>query len=307
MRIGVFDSGIGGLTVLREIARRFPGLDILYLGDTARVPYGTKSPETVVRYSFEAAHFLGRHGIELLVVACNTSSALALEALQKNLPIPTIGVIRPGARRAVETTRNRRIGVIGTPATIRSDAYGRAIHEASDTAHSGQDVSRPRAGPTPPSSAPVRGAAPEHQDPIRITSRACPLFVPLAEEGWIDNPVALETARIYLEPFQREGIDTLVLGCTHYPILRGAIATVMGPGVTLVDSAEPVAEEIGDRLRARVPRDGARERAGTEGDGQTPGERRFYVTDSWERFREVGARFLEAPIEGLEQVSIVGE
>ena len=271
--VGVFDSGIGGLTVFKEIARRYPALDMIYLGDTARVPYGTKSPETVVRYSFEAAHFLGKHGIELLVVACNTSSALALDALKRELPIPSIGVIRPGARRAVGVTRNGSIGVIGTPATIRSGAYARAIQEAAAQEH-----------------------AVDSRGVVAVTSATCPLFVPLAEEGWTDNEVARETARIYLEPVRREGIDTLVLGCTHYPILRGAIGAVMGPAVTLVDSAEPVAEEVGERMRAH---------------GRDPslgqGGRRFFVTDSWERFREVGARFLGHPIERLEQVDIVGE
>ena len=269
--IGVFDSGIGGLTVFKEIARRFPALDILYLGDTARVPYGTKSPETVVRYSFEAAHFLGKHGIELLVVACNTSSALALEALERELPIPVIGVIRPGAQRAAGATKSGRIGVIGTPATIKSGAYARALAAAAKAA-------------TPAPSA------------LTIFSTTCPLFVPLAEEGWTDNTVARETARLYLEPLARERIDTLVLGCTHYPILSGVIGEVMGETVTLVDSAVAVADEVGARLRV-LGRDPA---AGG-------GSRRFFVTDSWERFLEVGARFLGHPIDRLEQVSIVGE
>ena len=262
--IGVFDSGIGGLTVFKEISERFPALDILYLGDTARVPYGTKSAETVTRYSFEAAHFLGRHGVEMLVVACNTSSALALDSLQRELSIPAIGVILAGARRASAVSRSGRIGVIGTPATIRSGAYTRAIHEA--------------------------------REGTEVAAAACPLFVPLAEEGWTDNAVALETARLYLAPMQEARIDTLVLGCTHYPVLRGIIGNVMGPSVTLVDSAEPVAEEVGQRMRA----------LGRKLDG-AQGTRRFYVTDSWERFREVGARFLGHSIERLEQVGIVGE
>ena len=277
--IGVFDSGIGGLTVFREIACRFPTLDVLYLGDTARVPYGTKSPETVVRYSFEAAHFLGKHGIELLVVACNTSSALALDALERDLPIPVIGVIRPGARRAAGVTRSGRIGVIGTPATIKSGAYTRALEDAS--------VASARAGAGRPTAAAQR---------VTVVSATCPLFVPLAEEGWTDNAVARETARLYLEPLVRERIDTLVLGCTHYPILSGVIGREMGADVTLVDSAVPVADEVGSRLRAlgRDPASGE-------------GTHHFFVTDSWERFLEVGARFLGHPIDRLEQVSIVGE
>lgn len=270
--IGVFDSGIGGLTVLKEIAARFPALDLLYLGDTARVPYGTKSPETVVRYSFEAAHFLGRRGIELLVVACNTSSALALAALERELPIPVIGVVEAGARRAAAATKNRSIGVIGTPATIRSRAYTRAIHA-------------------------IDGA-------ITVHAAACPLFVPLAEEGWTDNAVARETASIYLDPLARKGIDTLVLGCTHYPVLRRTIAEVMGAGVTLVDSAEPVAEEVGARLGALrgTPRAGE-----ANGPAAGTGSRHFFVTDNRERFKDVGARFLGHPIERLELADIVGE
>jgi len=313
--IGVFDSGIGGLTVFKEIARRFPALDILYLGDTARVPYGTKSPETVVRYSFEAAHFLGKHGIELLVVACNTSSALALDALERDLPIPVIGVIRPGAQRAAGVTRSGRIGVIGTPATIRSGAYARALEAAAASAGtsaagsagtsaaasaaasavasavaSAATSDAPGAGATQPP--PVGRPA----GPLTVISATCPLFVPLAEEGWTDNAVARETARLYLDPIARERIDTLVLGCTHYPILSGVIGEVMGTDVTLVDSAVPVADEVGARLRAQGRDPGA-----------GGGTRRFFVTDSWERFLEVGARFLGHPIERPEQVSIVGE
>jgi glutamate racemase len=285
--IGVFDSGIGGLTVFREIARRFPALDVHYLGDTARVPYGTKSPETVVRYSFEAAHFLRRRGIELLVVACNTSSAIALDALVSELPIPVVGVVKAGARRAAAVTRNGRIGVIGTPATIKSGAYTREIHSAragapasgAGTNEKGLEATGPQAGPQ-----------------IEVHTAACPLFVPLAEEGWTDNSVARETARIYLDPLAHRGIDTLVLGCTHYPVLSRTIAEVMGPGVTLVDSAEPVADEVAERLRA-LGRDPAR----------GAGEWHFFVTDNWERFREVGGRFLGRPIDRLELVDIVGE
>ena len=262
--IGIFDSGIGGLTVFKEIEQRFPALDLLYLGDTARVPYGTKSPETVIRYSFEAAHFLGRRGVEMLVVACNTSSALALTALERDLSMPVIGVVRAGAHRAAAATKNGKIGVIGTPAVIKSGAYTAAIRQ--------------------------------EKGDLSVLAAACPLFVPLAEEGWTDNAVARETARIYLEPMARTGIDTLVLGCTHYPILRETIGAVMGSGVALVDSAEPVAEEVGTRLRA-LGRD----------PGIGKGSRHFFVTDNWERFQEVGARFLGHPIDRPELVDIVGE
>ena len=184
--IGIFDSGVGGLTVLKEIARLLPGENLIYLGDTARVPYGTKSPETVCRYALEAADFLVGLGVKMLVVACNTASAVALEALQAKYDIPVIGVIEPGARRAAGLTRVRKVGVVGTEGTIKSDAYARAIRSI---------------------------------DPgIDVVSAACPLFVPLAEEGWAEHEIARIAAEEYVGPI-RAGIDTLVLGCTHYPLL----------------------------------------------------------------------------------------
>jgi glutamate racemase len=211
--IGVFDSGIGGLTVLAEMRRRLPGERYIYLGDTARLPYGTKSAETVVRYALRAASFLADRGIKMLVVACNTVSAAALPALEEAMEVPVIGVVHPGARAAVAGTAGR-VGVIGTESTVASGAYPRAVHAL-----------RPE---------------------VEVVARACPLFVPLVEEGWFDHPVTREVAREYMEPFAEGRVDTLILGCTHYPLLRGAIARAVGPGVRLVDSAEAVAGEVSE-------------------------------------------------------------
>jgi glutamate racemase len=209
--IGIFDSGVGGLTVLAALRRTLPNERFVYLGDTARLPYGTKSAETVIRYALRAANFLVAEGIKLLVVACNTASAAALPALEEALDLPILGVVAPGVRAALASTRGR-IGVIGTESTIASEAYPRAVHAV-----------RPQA---------------------QVTARACPLFVPLAEEGWFDHPVTQAVAREYLEPFAGGRVDTLILGCTHYPLLKRAIADAVGEGVVLVDSAEAVAAEV---------------------------------------------------------------
>jgi glutamate racemase len=209
--IGVFDSGIGGLTVLAAMQRCLPGERYIYLGDTARLPYGTKSAETVVRYGLRAASFLAERGIKMLVVACNTASAAALPALEEAMDVPVVGVVTPGARVAAAGTAGR-VGVIGTESTITSGAYLRALHAV-----------RPE---------------------VEVVARACPLFVPLVEEGWFDHPVTREVARVYLEPFAGGRVDTLILGCTHYPLLRGAISEAVGAGVRLVDSAEAVAGEV---------------------------------------------------------------
>ena len=213
--IGVFDSGIGGLTVLAEMRRRLPGERYIYLGDTARLPYGTKSAETVVRYALRAASFLAERGIKMLVVACNTVSAAALPALEEAMDVPVIGVVHPGARAAVAGTAGR-VGVIGTESTVASGAYPRA----------------------------VRALRPE----VEVVARACPLFVPLVEEGWFDHPVTREVSRVYMEPFAGGRVDTLILGCTHYPLLRGAISEAVGSRVRLVDSAEAVAGEVSELL-----------------------------------------------------------
>jgi len=210
--IGVFDSGIGGLTVLHQIIETLPHENTVYLGDTARAPYGTKSVDTVLRYSYENSDFLVEKGVKILVVACNTSTAIALHQLKARLPVPVIGVIEPGVRRAIKSTKNKRIGVIGTEATIQSSAYTHALKAANPT--------------------------------VEVYSRACPLFVPLVEEGWTDNEVVEMTAKAYLEGFKQSGIDTLILGCTHYPLLKRAIRKLMGRGVRLVDSAEETAKEV---------------------------------------------------------------
>jgi glutamate racemase len=263
--IGVFDSGIGGLTVFRAIAERLPRERLLYLGDTARVPYGNKSRETVSRYTRESARFLLRRGIKALVVACNTASALALPSLQGELPVPSLGVIEPGAHRACRLSRSGRIGVIGTEATIRSGAYREAIRRTRTDAE--------------------------------VTAAACPLFVPLAEEGWAETDVARLVAETYLADFAVREIDTMVLGCTHYPLLKRVIGTVLGPGIGLVDSAEATAAETAELL----------EKGGLLADGEGAVEHHFYVTDSSSRFGDVGSRFLGMPLARLEQVDITGD
>jgi glutamate racemase len=262
--IGIFDSGIGGLTVLKELMAALPGENTIYLGDTARVPYGIRSPETVTRYSFENTRFLLSQEIKMLVVACNTASAISLAAVQKEFPLPVIGVLEPGARAAVAATRARRVGVIGTEATIGSGAYERAIRRI--------DVA------------------------IEVFSQACPLFVPLVEEGWFDNDIAELVARRYLEPLRERGIDTLVLGCTHYPLLKRVIGSVMGDGITLIDSATETAREVSEvlaKLNWQRPGSGA-------------AERRYYVTDTPTRFEKIGKLFLGDALLTAEQVVVGG-
>jgi glutamate racemase len=216
--LGVFDSGIGGLTVFRQLVRILPEERLLYFGDTARVPYGTKSGETVVRFTLEAGHFLRDQGVKALVVACNTASAYALEAAEKDLGLPVVGVIESGARAALAETRKRRIGVIGTTATITSGAYERALKQL----------------------------APD----LTLVAKACPLFVPLCEEGWTDHPVTRAVAEEYLAPLRSTGIDTLILGCTHYPLLKYLLRQVLGPEVALIDAGEFTARAVGERLAA---------------------------------------------------------
>jgi glutamate racemase len=263
--IGIFDSGVGGLTVLKEVVRALPQEDTIYLGDTARVPYGTKSPETVIRYSHQITRYLLSRDIKLLVVACNTASAVALASLQQEFSIPIVGVIEPGARAAASATKSGKVGVIGTAATVASSAYTKAIK---------------RINPD-----------------IEVVTRACPLFVPLAEEGWVDNEVARLTARLYLEGLKEHGVDTLVLGCTHYPILKDVIAEVMGPGVTLVDSAEETARTV-----ARILSEQELLRPVGE-----KGNHHYYVTDIPAGFIRVGNRFLGGKLGDVYQVSLEQE
>lgn len=260
--IGIFDSGVGGLTVLRELRRHLPQEEMVYLGDTARVPYGTKSPQTVARYAREAARFLVGQRVKLLVVACNTASAVALHDLAAIHHLPVVGVIEPGARRALERSRTGRIGVIGTEGTIRSRAYEQAL----------------------------RAGNPE----VEVSVAPCPLFVPLAEEGWSEHPVARLAAAEYLAPLLRQGIDTLVLGCTHYPLLKRTLQEVAGPGVELIDSAEETAKCVATLLLAQ----GLERRAGP------PASPRFFVTDLPDRFERVGGAFLGAPLTGVTTVTL---
>lgn len=257
--IGVFDSGIGGLTVLHELMRALPNEQLIYLGDTARAPYGTKSPETVRRYAVENTRFLLERGVKLLVVACNTMASVAHDAIAELAAVPAIGVIEPGAAEAVRVSRNRRIGVIGTEATIASGAYTAALRRLAPAAE--------------------------------IFTRPCPLFVPLAEEGWTDNDVARNTARVYLGSLRKSGIDTLLLGCTHYPLLRAAIAEVMGPRVRIVDSAASTARAT----RALIQQQGLARRGGA-------GSVSFFVTDTPERFIKVGERFLGEQVQSAVRV-----
>jgi glutamate racemase len=257
-RIGIFDSGVGGLTVQRALLDALPAADTIYLGDTARVPYGTKSAATVTQYALRNARFLASHGVEVLVVACNTASAVALPALRAALEIPVIGVVEPGARVAARTSRSGRIGVIGTQGTVASGAYQAAIR-------------REREG-------------------AEVIARPCPLFVPLAEEGWTDpaDEVVRGAVRRYLAPIRDAGVDTLVLGCTHYPLLEAAIAAEL-PAVALVDSARAVAAEVRERFGSGSGREG---------------EHRFFVTDAPEKFLAVAGRFLGRAVAAAEHVDV---
>lgn len=248
--LGVFDSGIGGLTVVRAIFERLPLESVIYFGDTARVPYGPKSADTVRRYSGEILAYLVRRGVKAVVVACNTSTAQALDALRAASPVLVLGVIEPGARAAVAATRSGRIGVIGTVGTIASGAYPRAI-----TA--------------------LRADA-------RVVSQPCPLFVPLVEEGWFDHPATELIAREYLGPLRAADVDVVVLGCTHYPLLRPLLARVMGPGVALIDSGAETAQTVADELVAR----------GLTTAGTSSPSHRFVVSDDEPHFRRVGMQFL---------------
>lgn len=261
--IGIFDSGIGGLTVLKEIVRVLPDENTIYLGDTARVPYGIRSAETVIRYSFENTKFLSRKDIKILVVACNTASSVSLNAIKSRFSIPVVGVIEPGAKAAVMVTRSRKIGVIGTEATIASNAYTKAIKSLDGN--------------------------------IDVFGLACPLFVPLVEEGWTEGHIAAMVAERYLSGLQNKGIDTVVLGCTHYPLLKQVIGDVMGDGVHLIDSAIAISQEIKVIL----------EDLGLKRNEKSPSFREYYVTDSPERFLKVGEKFLGQRIEHIEKI-IVG-
>jgi len=260
--IGVFDSGIGGLTVLRELVRTLPAESFLYVGDTARVPYGTKSAETITRYSIEIANYLiTRHDIKMLVVACNTASSLALPALRKIYKIPVVGMVDPCVRRVASLPRRRKIGVIGTAGTIRSGAYDQAIRKAVPQAV--------------------------------VRSQACPLLVALAEEGWVEKPVTRAVIAEYLSPFRDDPPDALILGCTHYPVLKKPIGEFLGEGAILVDSGEEAARVV-DTLLAE---NGIKRVRGTP-------RAMFLVTDDPERFSRVGEAFFGRRLSNVERVTL---
>jgi glutamate racemase len=257
-RIGVFDSGFGGLTVLRELLRVLPGVDYLYFGDTARLPYGSKSAHTVAKYAISSTHFLQNQGAEMLVIACNTATALALDEIRVASSVPVIGVVEPGAQRAAEVSKARKAAVIATEATIASHAYFMALAD--------------------------RG--------IAAAEKACPLLVPLIEEGWVEHPVTEQVAHIYIDEIFQDGArgaDVLLLGCTHYPLIRPLLHRVAPPEVQIVDSAESTAAEV------------ARQVNNCE---QRTGSLRCFATDSVEKFRRLGSRFLGRPLDNIELIDI---
>jgi len=271
--IGIFDSGVGGLTVYRALHERLPDEHFVYLGDTARVPYGTKSLATVERYAVENARFLEAHGIKLLVVACNTASALALPAIRRTVNVEVVGVIEPGAESAVAAAKGHPIAVIATEATVQSGAYSQAIH---------------RLNPA-----------------TEVIERACPLFVPLAEEGWADSEVAVCVAQHYLQDFRNFKTGALVLGCTHYPILQNVISTTMGASVKLIDSGEATAYKVELLLKSKDLSRSAS--AWGEAERELCDDLdHFYVTDAAQRFASVAERFLGAAPSVLEAVEIWG-
>jgi glutamate racemase len=265
--IGVFDSGVGGLTVLKALLELIPAADYLYFGDTARLPYGSKSVETVARYATQASQFLERCGAQLLVIACNTATALALDKITRACSVPVVGVIEPGAERASTASQKRKVVVIGTEATISSHAYQKALE--------------------------ARG--------VQAKEKACPLLVPLVEEGWTEHPVTEQVARIYLdEAFQDsfKSSDVLVLGCTHYPLLKPLLRRVAPGHVTIVDSAESTAGVVGELLRVTPVSNS------TEDERRRMPRLKFFATDSVEKFRSLGMRFLGHAIEDVRHVNL---
>jgi glutamate racemase len=265
--IGVFDSGFGGLTVLKELVALVPDADYLYFGDTARLPYGSKSAETVAKYAIGAAHYLEQHGAQMLVIACNTATALALEQITQASGVPVVGVVEPGAERAAAASRAGKVVVIGTEATITSHAYSKALEARR----------------------------------VHTREKACPLLVPLVEEGWAEHSVAEQVARIYLTEAFADGFesaDVLVLGCTHYPLLKPLLHRLAPNHVTIVDSADSTARVVSQLLQKNMPKTSLEEeRRGVP-------RLKFFVTDSAEKFRRLGARFLGRPIEDVVHVDL---
>lgn len=264
--IGVFDSGVGGLTVLKALLEVVPEADYAYFGDTARLPYGSKSVETVARYAVEAAHYLESHGGQMLVIACNTATALALDRITAAAHVPVVGVVEPGAEAAAQATKNRKIVVLGTEATVTSHAYRRALE--------------------------ARGLA--------VREKACPLLVPLVEEGWVEHSVTEQIARIYLAEAFCDGFsdaDALVLGCTHYPLLKPLLRRVAPSQAKIVDSAESTAHTVAAQLRELLPPALSSERRSQQ-------RLKFFATDSVEKFRRLGQRFLGREIDDVVHVDL---
>jgi len=257
--IGVFDSGLGGLTVVKELMRQMPHEDIVYYGDTARVPYGTKSKDSIIRFSVENCRALLKYNVKMIVVACNSSSSYAITTLKKKFSLPIIGVIEPGAKKAARLTINKKVGVIATTATINSGQYPRIVKKWNRSA--------------------------------RVHSQACPLFVPLVEEGWAKSLVSLKIAELYLEKIKDAGVDTLILGCTHYPLLKGVLAKAMGERVTLIDSAKEVAASVKQNL----------EQSNNARTDKRKAKVRFLVTDKPQEFRKIAKGFLGREVNARKQ------
>ncbi|WMJ85282.1 glutamate racemase [Anaerocolumna sp. MB42-C2] len=259
--IGVFDSGIGGLTVVREIMRQIPNETIIYFGDTARVPYGSKSKKTIITYSRQIVKFLQTKDVKAIVIACNTASAFALETVSQEVSIPVIGVVKPGAKVAAETTRNGRIGIIGTEGTINSGIYNDYLSKTNPN--------------------------------VRVYGKACPLFVPLVEEGWLTDPITVEVAKRYMSELTDYDIDTLVLGCTHYPLIRHTIGSILGDKVTLVNPAFETARMLKEVLKSK----------GLESVNPA-GEHKFYVSDGAEKFKKFANTILPCDVVETKDVNI---
>ncbi len=260
--IGIFDSGVGGLTVVQEILKKLPKENIVYFGDTARVPYGTKSPKVIEKYAIQDILFLLKHRVKLIIAACHTVSSVVLDRLIENFHLPILGVVEPGVKAALHATKNNRIGVIGTSGTIQSGTYERKLNEK------------------------MKG--------ITVISQACPLFVPIAEEGWLDGEVTQRIVEIYLNPLQKQKIDTLILGCTHYPLLKPIIRNVLGDEVIIIDSAEETAKLVAKRIAL----------IGIENNSKESIRHDFYVSDIPYHFQEIGERFLGTKLESLTCIDI---
>lgn len=260
--IGIFDSGLGGLTVMSEIRKMLPGEDLIYFGDTAHVPYGSKSKEAVTGYSLDIAKFLLAKKVKMIVVACNTASAFALQTLKSKVKVPVIGVIEPGAKAALSVTLKRKIGVIGTEGTIKSSSYSKALRKLDAKA--------------------------------RVFAKPCPLFVPLVEEGWLKHSVTYEIAKEYLAPLLSRGIDTLVLGCTHYPLIKSVIGKTAGKGISLIDSATATAVEVAGTLHG----------LGYENPKHKGGKCSFYVSDAPAKFRASGQKFMGEVLTSVKKVNL---